>query len=167
MSALRVFLLGSPWSYRLVRLLLAAVFIWAGATKLMDPRAFARLISGYGLVPESMLVPVAVGLPILELAAGIGLIFDVRGALSGITGLIALFLSVLGFGIFNNLDVDCGCFSLEELKARDGLWTAFCRDVGLLSMALYLFLRRTARTRSWGWGKVSGSDLQLCEEDSK
>jgi uncharacterized membrane protein YphA (DoxX/SURF4 family) len=47
-----------------------------------------------------MLLPiVAIGLPALEVAAGAALLFNVRGGLAVITGLLALFVAVLGYGI--------------------------------------------------------------------
>ena len=47
----------SPLFYRLMRLVLGVVFIFAGVSKLMDPGAFARTISVYGLLPDALLVP--------------------------------------------------------------------------------------------------------------
>ena len=69
----------SPWFCSLVRILLGGVFAIAGCAKLAAPRAFARIISAYGLVPEEFLVPVAVGLPAVELLAGLGLLFNIPG----------------------------------------------------------------------------------------
>jgi uncharacterized membrane protein YphA (DoxX/SURF4 family) len=138
----------SPWPYRLLRVGLAAVFVYAGAVKLWDPRAFARTISGYGLVPDEFLVPVALILPMLELLGGIGLVLNRRGAIGGILAMLVMFLAVLGFGIWNDLDVDCGCFSQEELTAKQGLRMAFLRDVGMLAIVGYLILWRRYRMQT-------------------
>ena len=109
----------SPWLCRLMRILLGGVFVIAGGAKLIDPRAFARTISAYGLLPEELLVPAATGLPAIELLAGLGLPFKVRGSLAAICGLLTCFLFALGYAIWNNLDVDCGCFSkLESCKEQ-------------------------------------------------
>ncbi|MGA2401884.1 MAG: MauE/DoxX family redox-associated membrane protein, partial [Syntrophobacteraceae bacterium] len=89
----------SPLLHRLMRVLLGGAFIFAGASKLLDPRAFARTVSAYGLLPEQLLVPVAIVLPALEFMAGTGLLFNVRGSLKVITGLLSLFLIVLGYAI--------------------------------------------------------------------
>jgi uncharacterized membrane protein YphA (DoxX/SURF4 family) len=144
---LKKILLHTPWPYRVARLGLSLVFIWAGTVKLMDPRAFARTISGYGLLPEFLLVPAAIGIPVLELVSGLGLAFDVRGSLKVIGGLLLLFLGVLGFGIIRELDVDCGCFSAEELRSRDSLRIAFYRDLVLMGVVSYLFCRRWVQAR--------------------
>ena len=141
----------SLWPYRLIRLGLGVIFVWAGIAKLSDPEAFASIISAYELVPESLLVPVAVGLPVLELLAGLGLIFDVPGSLSTTFGMLIMFAFVLWFGILKDLDIDCGCFSADELKEHGALRLALYRDLGMMAGALYLFWWRKA-TRSFPKG---------------
>jgi prepilin signal peptidase PulO-like enzyme (type II secretory pathway) len=108
----------------------------------MNPKAFAKLISHYDLIPESLLAPVAIGLPVVEILAGLGLIFAIRGSLSIIFGLLMMFAIVLWFGILKNLDIDCGCFSPQELKSHAGLWHAFYRDLIMIVAVLYLYLSR-------------------------
>lgn len=139
-------LVASLWLYRGIRILLAALFIYGGAVKLIDPHAFARTISAYDLVPEPLLPFVAIGLPAVEFLAGLALAFDLRGSLATITGLLALFLAVLGYGIFQDLDVDCGCFGAEELDKQAGLRLAFYRDLALAGIVVpYLYFSRRMR----------------------
>jgi len=130
----------SGWIYKLTRWILGAVFIYAGSTKLMEPRTFSVLIEAYGIVPESLLLPVAVGLPFLEVIAGIGLLFDIRGSLALITGLLVLFTVVLGYGIWMGLDVDCGCFGSEdpEAEAFHGLRLSLLRDLIMMAGAIFI-----------------------------
>jgi len=45
-------MLVSPWPYRMVRLGLGVLFVWAGVVKLGDPEAFAKIISDGLLPPE-------------------------------------------------------------------------------------------------------------------
>lgn len=125
-----------------MRVLLAGVFIIAGSSKLLDPRAFARIISAYGLLPDELLAPVAIGLPAIEVLAGVGLLFDIRGSLKIISGLLAGFLLVLGYAIWKNLGVDCGCFSHSEIEAGKDLRAAFVRDIALLAISFYLIFWR-------------------------
>jgi uncharacterized membrane protein YphA (DoxX/SURF4 family) len=132
----------SRWPSRIVRWGLALVFLYAGTVKLMDPKAFARSISQYDLAPDFLLPVLAIGLPIVEILAAVGLIFAVRGSLSLIFGLLLFFVTVLWYGILNDLDVDCGCFSPEELQAQAGLWQAFYRDLVMIGAAIYLYLSR-------------------------
>lgn len=137
------------WPYRVVRLALAALFIYGGVTKLFDPKAFAAVISAYDIVPEALLPVVAIGLPLLEAAAGLALIFDRPWGLYIITGLLVMFILVLGYGVVLKLDVDCGCFGTEELNRQAGLKTAFYRDLFILGLVVpYLLLARRFRALS-------------------
>jgi rhodanese-related sulfurtransferase/uncharacterized membrane protein YphA (DoxX/SURF4 family) len=131
-----------------MRSLLSLVFLYAGATKLADPKAFAALIDAYGIVPAPLLMPAAVGLPLLEMAAGIGLMVDVRGALAVISGLVVVFIAILVYGIRMGLDVDCGCFSPEdiEFRAYHGLREALYRDLVMVLGIAYLYGWRRFRS---------------------
>lgn len=140
-----------PWPYRLVRFALAALFICGGVSKLFDPMAFAATISAYGLVPGVLLPLIAVGLPVVETVGGLALLLDRRWGLPLITGLLTLFVFVLGYGILGDLDVDCGCFGAEELDKRASLRAAFYRDLVLIGVVLpYLFCSRRIREREAG-----------------
>jgi uncharacterized membrane protein YphA (DoxX/SURF4 family) len=127
-----------------IRIGLGMLFVWAGWVKLIDPEGFAEIISGYALVPGSLLVHVAIGLPVLEVVAGLGLIFDVRGSRGLIFGLLVMFVFVLWFGILKDLDIDCGCFAPADLKQHDALRSAMYRDLGMMAAVLYLFWWRRA-----------------------
>lgn len=139
--------------YLILRLILGGLFVYAGILKISDPKAFAKVISQYNLVPESLLIIVAFGLPLLEIIAGAGLIFDIKGSLTAISAMIIMFIVVLWYGILNNLEIDCGCFSLEEQKTHDSLREAFYRDWVMLAGAMYLYFYR-AVTRGFKFKKV-------------
>ncbi len=128
--------------YFILRLILGGLFVYAGVLKISNPKAFAKVISQYNLVPEQLLVIVAIGLPLLEIIAGAGLIFDIKGSLTAITAMIVMFIVVLWYGILNNLDIDCGCFSMDEQKTHDSLREAFYRDWVMLGGAMYLYFYR-------------------------
>jgi len=138
----------SPWLHRLIRFALGSVFVYSGFIKLMDPKAFAKAISQYDILPESLLAPFAIGLPALEFLAGLGLIFAVRGSLSIIFSLLIMFVIVLWYGVLNNLYIDCGCFSPEELKNHEGLWHAFYRDIVMIFAVVYLYVSHWIRSGS-------------------
>ena len=122
------------WLYRLTRWTVGSIFIYAGTAKLLDPRIFAVLIDAFGLLPGPLMMPVAIALPILEVLAGVGLLFDIRWSLSVISALLILFIAILGYGIWMGLDVDCGCYGPQdpEAKAFHSLRTALYRDMAML-----------------------------------
>jgi hypothetical protein len=117
------------------------VFIYAGSVKLMAPEVFAVLIGAYGILPEGLVMPAAIVLPALEVAAGIGLLFDLEGSLAVITGLLGLFIAILAYGISMGLDVDCGCFGPEDLEAEafHGLRTSLYRDLAMLAWVVFFY----------------------------
>ena len=146
-------ILKSVWFYRLVRWVLSMLFIWAGCTKLADPEAFGTVIRDFGIVPEFSVMPLTVILPALEVIAAVGLIFDLRGSLEFITALLALFIVILGYGIWLGLDIDCGCFGPEdpESRAYNGLRTALYRDLAMMAFIFHLYFwrfRQTAHTHT-------------------
>lgn len=150
------------WLYLLPRLGLGALFVYAGAAKLWDVQAFGVIIARYHLVPEPLLLPAAVGLPLLEVLAGLGLICGVRGSLTLLSALLVMFAGVLWFGVLEGLDIDCGCFAPQDLAEHDGLRQALYRDLALLAVAAYLYLWRwrgaiSAKTRGWRliWQKTN------------
>ena len=129
------------WIYRSLRWGLALVFIYAGAVKLADPEAFAVIIEAYGLVPDGLLMPLALALPALEVLAAVGLLFDLRGSLTIIAVLLLVFIAVLGYGLWMGLAIDCGCFGPEDPEGRAyaGIRPALYRDLVLAGGVLLLY----------------------------
>lgn len=148
------------WLEMSVRCVLAAVFLYAAAGKLIDPRSFAVVIDGYGIAPSAAVPALAVLLPLLEVAAAFGLLFNVRGALPLYVGLLLLFMFVLGYGIQLGLDVDCGCYGPgdPEGTAYHGLKEALLRDALLLLACCYVYVWRRAtgaRPRRLALGRLA------------
>jgi uncharacterized membrane protein YphA (DoxX/SURF4 family) len=139
------------WIYHFLRLALAGIFIYAGVVKLLGPKAFAHAIAQYDMIPEGLLPLVAIGLPALEVLAGLGLILEVRGSLSTITILLFVFLVILGYAVWQNLDIDCGCFTADELDAQHNVRTAFWRDLIMIGATFFLYWRRRSRPLQSLW----------------
>lgn len=134
--------------YTLCCCVLGSIFICAGSTKLLEPRSFAVLIEAFGLVPEALLFPLAIGLPILEILGGMGLAFGIQGSEGIIAGLLVVFVAILGYGIWMGLEVDCGCFGPEdpESKAFHGLRTTLVRDLVMMAGLGFIY----------GWRRYRG-----------
>ncbi len=140
----------SIWPYRLIRIPIGGVFLWSGVAKLMNPESFAVIIDAFGLVPESCVMPISIILPVIEVAAGMGLLLDIRGSLAVTAGMLALFIAILGYGIHMGLDIDCGCFGPEdpEAVAFHGLRPALQRDLAMVFCILYLYAWRHKRSET-------------------
>lgn len=125
---------GLTWCARLV---VASLFLYAGATKLQDPAAFAQEIDHYELLP--WLAPyLAVTLPTIELVLGLGLAVGpapwFRAAALACAGLMAVFTFAAGSALYRDLNIDCGCFGSGSGPIT---WLTIVRDVALLSAALF------------------------------
>ena len=135
------------WTYRLCRWIIAAIFLYAGSAKLLAPVTFAALIEAFGILPDQLIMPMAIVLSVLEIVIGLGLFFDIRGSLSAVTALLGLFIAILAYGIWMGLDVDCGCFGPEdpEAQAFHGLWLSFYRDLVMLAGVSFMYAWRRYR----------------------
>src|SRR6266571_9307540 len=98
--------------WRLVDLVIAVIFIYAGAVKVLDPVQFANDIDNYKILPWTIGVALAFYLPWLEILCGVALIVRrlYLGGLSILTALISVFLVATIAAKVRGLDITCGCF---------------------------------------------------------
>lgn len=110
------------------RFVLAATFIFSGYVKAIDPlgtlyklKDYATAMSLNGLLPDWVLVGVAIALGALEFALGVFMLFAVRRhVVSRITLAFMAAMTVLTLWIFVADPVkDCGCFG-DALKLTNG-----------------------------------------------
>src|ERR671928_2217547 len=88
----------TPWLATASRLLIGGVFLVAGVLKLPDPAAAERAVRAYRLLPETLVAPVAFGLPVLEIAVGLALVVGVftRTAAIASAVLLVVFIGAVG-----------------------------------------------------------------------
>jgi len=119
---------------------LAAVFVYAGALKILDPRGFVNDLRNYRLFPWWSLNAVALLVPWWEVLAGVAL-FTPRWRRAGamMTGLmgVSFFLSV-SQALLRGLDIHCGCFGHGEKAAQAGLKT-LAIDVAVVAASWYVW----------------------------
>lgn len=123
------------------RLPLGAVFIYAAWEKILDPAFFAATIHNYRLLPTSVIAPLAIALPWLEMVAGIMVTIGVwkRAAALILGVLLAAFMLAVGYNLARGLDFECGCFGSGGRRAGlNLLW----QDALLLICAVMLVLKR-------------------------
>lgn len=131
--------------YHLARLVLALVFIYAGAVKMQAVVAFAGQVAAYQILPYAMNYLVAATLPYIEFLAGILLLLNarVRPALAVIGGMTLVFMIALVSVLLRGLEIDCGCFapgSGQDVSAGVALW----RDLGLMVLVVVVWCLRTS-----------------------
>jgi putative oxidoreductase len=135
--------------YHLARLILAAVFIYAGVVKIQNVVAFAGQVAAYQILPYAMNYLVAATLPYVEFLAGILLLLNVRvrPTLLALTGLTLVFMVALVSVKLRGLDIDCGCFdpgSGQNVTAG----VALLRDVFLMVLVALTWWLRPGACRS-------------------
>ena len=136
-----------------LRLLLAAVFLYAAYTKLRQPwLLFAMSIDSYQLLPQWAVLFVARTLPWMELLLGLLLAsgYVLPYAALATSAQLLVFFSIMARAYAKGLGIDCGCFGVGE--ALTG-WT-LARDGAFLACAIALtvsaFAARSTRRRESG-----------------
>jgi uncharacterized membrane protein YphA (DoxX/SURF4 family) len=139
-----------PWIATVVRLGLAVVWAWAARAKIVDPTGAVLSVRAYRLLPETLVHPVAYGLPFLELAVAVLLAAGIATRLAAGTsaGLLLVFMAGIASAWARGLQIDCGCFSTGGAAAGVGAAQylgELLRDSGLLVLSLALVWRPRSR----------------------
>jgi peroxiredoxin/uncharacterized membrane protein YphA (DoxX/SURF4 family) len=118
----------------IARVLLGALFLLAGISKLADRTGSRQAVVDFG-VPMRLAGPAALFLPVAELAIGIAL-FPKRSAWLGALGalaLLALFIGAIGFNLARGRKPDCHCFG--QLHSAPAGWSTLGRNGALAGVA--------------------------------
>jgi putative oxidoreductase len=123
----------------LLRIALAAVFVWAALPKLVDPGEFASAIQNYRVVPESYVGVLAVLVPVFELVVALALLTPTfqHGAALLAALMLAAFAIAMAQARARGIDLRCGCFGATfEAKVS---WLTVARSAGLSGLAWLAF----------------------------
>ena len=134
----------------LCRLIIAGVFIYSGYVKVQEPLQFAVAISGYRMVPENLIYPMAKYLPWVEIFLGLAILigWKIRYFSAATAALLLFFIVVLSITISRGIEANCGCFGLDEKISP----LTILRDSLFLIPALYLVVEPQLTKR---WRKPS------------
>jgi protein-disulfide isomerase len=125
-----------------VRLVLAAVWLYAGVSKLGSPGEFVVAVKAYRLLPGGLAHAVGYGLPAAEVVVGLLLLAGLATRFAAVVsaGLYVVFLAGVGSAAARGLSIDCGCFGGGgQVAAGHTRYTLeILRDAGLLVGALFL-----------------------------
>jgi putative oxidoreductase len=140
--------------WRVVDVILGAVFIYAGIIKALDPIRFANDIDNYKILPWTIGVGLAFYLPWLEILCGLALVARVlyRGGLSILVALIGIFIAATIAAKIRGLDITCGCFG--HASKNWSFSTHLALDLAILAALIALwFSSRSQRpqpiSRAW------------------
>jgi putative oxidoreductase len=127
-----------------LRLLLGALFVYAGLVKLLDVRALAVDVANYRLLPDSCVPAFAAALPGVELACGACLVSGrwLRAAAWLAVLMMAMFSIATGQAVIRGINLDCGCFGAGRAPVTV---VTLLRDLGLLGAAVATSLTAAPR----------------------
>lgn len=131
---------------------LAAVFLLAGSTKLIDPAEWRKALRDFSL-PSLLIRPVMLLLPVLELSVAVALIpaslawFGARGSLV----LLIAFMVAVGIAMIRGRKPDCHCFG--QLHSAPVGRSTLVRNGVLALIAAFLSSRAPGRLGPdlWAW----------------
>ena len=132
--------------FLVIRLSLAAVFIFSGFVKVIDPLGFAYKIEDYLTAFGSffaffkfLALPTSIALATLELVIGLTLLFRIKIRLTALFALLFMcVMTPLTLYIFiTNPVTDCGCFGDALILSNS---ETFYKNVVLFALTLALFI---------------------------
>lgn len=127
----------------LARFGLAAVWIFAGATKLGNHMTVTQSIEAYEIFTPHWSSLLANIIGPAELAGGLILLLGIKIRPAGWVsfGVLVLFIIGLSSAYSRGLQIDCGCFGPDPDSAGGDLLWAIARDVGLIAVTLFMIYR--------------------------
>lgn len=139
----RTLLRQQEWITLVVRVALAAILGSAGFAKFSEAEGLQKVaVSSYRILPQSVVGPIALGLPVLEmaLAALILLGFATRVMAICVGLLFLVFIAGIISVWARGLSIDCGCFGGggQVAKGQTHYLQEIFRDIGFLVLAAWL-----------------------------
>ncbi|MBC8091575.1 MAG: DoxX family membrane protein [Pseudonocardia sp.] len=129
----------------LARLGLAAVWLFSGVPKALDPDQTYVAVRAYDVLPPLGVELVAAGLPWLEIALAVLLLLGVGTRVVAIASaaLLVVFMAGVTQAWVRGLSIDCGCFGGggQVEPGRTAYIEELVRDTGFLLLAAWLVLR--------------------------
>lgn len=130
------------WLGLVARLVVGSVWLYAGASKLVDPAQSVAAVRAYQLLPGNLAQPVGQLLPVIEVVVGAMLVLGLltRGAAVISAVLFAAFVAGIASVWARGLTIDCGCFGgggYDPDAASKYPWE-IARDAVLLLVSLFL-----------------------------
>lgn len=120
--------------------ILVLVFLAGAWSKLRALEAFEGVVYNYRLLPEPIVRPVALLLPFVELAVGLGLMYPPIRPYAAVAAaaLLVIFSAAIGINLLRGRrEIDCGCFS-SALKQQLSGWL-LVRNAALVGLTAWLW----------------------------
>jgi putative oxidoreductase len=130
-----------------LRVILGAIFVVAGWSKIGHAPEFAAQIAAFRILPAAVIAPMALALPYLEVLLAAYLIFGLftRAAAWVAVFLLTAFDLAIASAVVRGMTVNCGCFGPNDTTVTT--WGEVARDAVFVIMALVVAL--------WGPGMLA------------
>lgn len=124
-----------------VRLLLGALFVVAGATKVGHFDDLAAAIAGFRILPEGVVGPLAVVLPFFEIGLGLYLAAGLFARTAAIISAaqLTIYAGAIASAVVRHIPANCGCFGPQDRATAD--WPHVFVDLALAAVCLIVARR--------------------------
>jgi uncharacterized membrane protein YphA (DoxX/SURF4 family) len=126
-----------------LRIILGLLYVLASVFKFPDIKRFAASIASFGLVPRKLVKPIAYAHPVVELAVGIAILFNIYLREAAFAGLVLIIIAdiFVTYGYFKKKIDDCGCYGIaikvpvtKYKLLENAVWTLLFLALFLLSL---------------------------------
>jgi len=130
-----------PIAVLIVRVAIGVIFLVAGAAKVGHAAEFAQEIAAFRLLPQGVIAPMALGLPLLEILLGACLVLGVftRTTAWIAVAVFAVFDLAIASAVVRGMSISCGCFGPSDASVTT--WGEVARDAVFIVLALAVALR--------------------------
>jgi uncharacterized membrane protein YphA (DoxX/SURF4 family) len=124
----------------ILRLALGGLLLVTGALKVAHPESLAAAIAGYRLLPQALVLPIAVALPYLELIFGIYLVLGLFTRIAAVVtaAMFLLYSAAVASAVLRHIPASCGCFGPNDTATAD--WPHVAFDLVLASASAVIAL---------------------------
>jgi uncharacterized membrane protein YphA (DoxX/SURF4 family) len=143
------------------RLILAAVFIAAGISKLIAPARDGRALTAFG-IPAALAPAVTIALPVVEVGVGVALVPAASAQRAAVAALLLLctFTAAIGVSLLRGERPDCPCFG--TLRPRPIGPATLARNVALAAAAALVVAEGPGASLAragepWVWVALAGA----------
>jgi uncharacterized membrane protein YphA (DoxX/SURF4 family) len=118
----------------LIRALIGALFVFAGAGKVGHFDDLAAAIAGFRILPQAVIAPLAVLLPFFEIGLGLYIIFGLFTRAAAIVAAVQLgiYSIAIASAVIRHIPANCGCFGPQDRATAD--WPHVLIDLALAAV---------------------------------
>jgi len=132
----------------LLHFFFGGVFVYAGLLKVADPMSFLDDVRSFDLLRDPWAGWLAMGLPWLEILAGLAVMSGVlrSGGMLILNASLLIFLGAIILSWWRGIDIRCGCFGHQE--ASSSYRDLILRDLLLLAVGSVLVWYGKPKTKA-------------------